>query len=64
MNLHPLLALLGMVLVLCGVVVLQVYVIFFVILKKMGGTVHSDAVFVVSGVIASLFVLGAVLIYL
>jgi hypothetical protein len=62
--LHPLLQLIGMAIVMCGLIVLQVYAILFILVKKTGGSVKSEAIYVVICVITLLFALGISLIYL
>lgn len=54
----------GMAMVMCGLIVLQVYAILFILVKKTGGSVKPEAIYVVIGVIILLFALGVSLIYL
>jgi hypothetical protein len=53
----------GMALVLSGIIALQIFIILFVIVKRMGGTVKSEAIYVSIAVITLIVLLGCVLIY-
>lgn len=53
----------GMALVLSGIIALQIFTVLFVVVKKMGGTVKSEAIYVSIVVITLILLLGCVLIY-
>lgn len=53
----------GMALVLSGIIALQIFIVLFVVVKKMGGTVKSEAIYVSIVAITLILLLGCVLIY-
>ena len=61
---HPILQLAGMALVLTGLIVLQIYIVLFAVVKKLGGQVDRKAVYCVLIVAGALFALGYIFIYL
>lgn len=53
-----------MALFLTGLIVLQIYIVLFAIVKKMGGQVDRKAVYFVLAVAGALFIVGYIFIYL
>lgn len=62
--LHPILQLAGMAFVLTGFIVLQIFIVLFAVVKKMGGQVDRKAVYCVLAVAGALFIVGYIFIYL
>gem|GEM_PF-5689239 len=60
---HPLLQIMGMALILSSIIALQIFTVLFVVVKKMGGTVKSEAIYVSITVITLILLLGCILIY-